>query len=249
MVRLVINLTKLVAGLSLGLAAILILILTGLWLLVARDLPNPRDILARPLSNCADGTVAQPADVAKLPEHVREAFIAAEQPDFWTSRATPTMRVFLLIFHRPATGRGAELSAQLASNQIAEAFPGKGRTLISHFRVIVQADRIEFYLTKDEILSRVLDWACYGNKIASLGCATAFYFAKQPQSLDVGEAALLAGLLKSPNNYNPGRNPDRAIERRAQVLDGMVAAGVISADMAHTANASASPAFKTGKQN
>jgi membrane peptidoglycan carboxypeptidase len=92
---------------------------------------------------------------------------------------------------------------------------------------------LEQELSKEEILSRYLNIAYFGAGAYGIAAASERYFAKEPAKLTLAEAALLAGLVQSPDAHSPiGGDKDRALERRAYVLDSMARTGKITAAQA-----------------
>ena len=83
--------------------------------------------------------------------------------------------------------------------------------------------------TKDEILELYLNKVYFGDGLYGAEAASRGYFGKPAAQLTIGEAALLAGLVKSPSAYAPTVNPQRAVARRNVVLQAMVGSGAIDA--------------------
>ena len=98
----------------------------------------------------------------------------------------------------------------------------------ARFREIIVASRVESALTKAEILELYLNSAYLGRGSWGVEMAARSYFGKSAKALTLGEGAMLAGLLKGPNFFNPDRRPERAKERLAYVLGRMQEDGVIS---------------------
>ncbi|GAB3812562.1 hypothetical protein GCM10027605_54540 [Micromonospora zhanjiangensis] len=97
---------------------------------------------------------------------------------------------------------------------------------------------LEHKISKDEILNRYLNIAYFGAGAYGIDAASQRYFGKSPAKLTLAEAALIAGLVQSPDVYSPiGNAPDQALARRAYVLDSMVKMGHITADQAAQAKA------------
>ena len=99
---------------------------------------------------------------------------------------------------------------------------------------------LEQVATKQEILAGYLNLAFFGNQINGIEAAANYYFGVKAADLDIPQAALLAGMLKSPNDYKPDdpANLDRAKSRRNYVIDNMRDAGYITGAQASEAKAS-----------
>ena len=105
---------------------------------------------------------------------------------------------------------------------------GEDVTYERKIREIIVASRVESTLTKAEILELYLNSAYLGRSSWGVEMAARSYFGKSAKALTLGEGAMLAGLLKGPNFFNPDRRPERAKERLAYVLGRMQEDGVIS---------------------
>src|SRR5581483_10053156 len=95
-------------------------------------------------------------------------------------------------------------------------------------REMIVASRLENTLSKNDILELYLNSAYLGRGSWGIEMAARSYFGKSAKDLTLTEGAMLAGLLKGPNYYNPDRHPDRIKERLAYVLDRMQEDGAIS---------------------
>src|SRR5205814_812942 len=87
--------------------------------------------------------------------------------------------------------------------------------------------RIESAFSKDQILELYLNKVYFGDGLYGVEAASQGYFGKSPAQLSVAEAALLAGLVKSPSTYAPTVNLQRAVARRNVVLQAMLDNGAI----------------------
>ncbi|WP_027660075.1 transglycosylase domain-containing protein [Salinispora fenicalii] len=110
------------------------------------------------------------------------------------------------------------------------------QTVERKLQEIRYANALEQQLSKDEILNRYLNIIYFGSGAYGISAASQRYFAKTPAELTLSESALLAGLVQSPEAYNPiDGDQEAALVRRGYVLDAMVATGEISADEAAAA--------------
>ena len=112
----------------------------------------------------------------------------------------------------------------------------KKRDLKTKVREAVLALRLEHEMTKNQILEKYLNTIYFGNGAYGIQAAVERYFGERdPRLLTLGQAALLAGLIQSPETLNPITHPDRAARRRATVLDAMIDTKVITAEQARVA--------------
>lgn len=160
-----------------------------------------------------------------VPAHVKHAFIAAEDGDFFDHRGIDyfgLIRAILLeIKHRTIGGRrvgGSTITQQTARTMLLSSTQTYGRKI----KEMVLAQRIEKALTKDEILHLYLNQIYFGNGAHGIEEAALTYFSKSATKLTLYEAAALASIPKSPNRINPFGDAERLRGRQHYVLDQMV---------------------------
>ncbi|MEA2977944.1 MAG: penicillin-binding protein, partial [Alphaproteobacteria bacterium] len=135
------------------------------------------------------------------------------------------------VLHRGVSQGGSTITQQLAKN----LFLTQERTLTRKVQELVLALWLEHKFSKTEILELYLNRVYFGAGAYGVEAATQRYFGKPARQITLAEAAMLAGLVKSPSRLGPIRNPDGA-ERRAQtVLVAMADTKLISDDMAKVA--------------
>ena len=117
---------------------------------------------------------------------------------------------------------GSTITQQVAKNLLV----GDDVTYERKMREMIVASRLESMLSKAEILELYLNSIYLGRGSWGIEMAARSYFGKSAKELTLAEGAMLAGLTKGPNFYNPDRHPDRAKERLAYVLGRMQADGV-----------------------
>src|SRR3954453_11570560 len=113
----------------------------------------------------------------------------------------------------------SSITQQLARNSL----PLGGRTLHRKLLEAMVALRIEGKFTKQQILELYINRIYFGSGCYGVETASQAYFGKHASKLNLSEAALLAGLIRSPNRFSPLRNPEGAALQRNTVLDRMVA--------------------------
>jgi membrane peptidoglycan carboxypeptidase len=177
------------------------------------------------------------ASLSAYPPVLVDALLASEDSRFWwhpgvdpigTGRALVTN----LVGGRVLEG-GSTLTQQLARSLHPELV-GQGETLGRKWRELLVALQLEARFSKGELLLSYLNRVYLG---VGWGFedASRHYFAKPAARLQLEEAALLVGLLPSPNGYNPCSDPTAALEARNRVLLKMVDAGKLSAEAARRA--------------
>ena len=87
-----------------------------------------------------------------------------------------------------------------------------------------------FFFDKNEILTLYFNTVDFGNNAFGISSAAEYYFSKKPMDLSIDESAILIGLLKATNYYNPKANPDNSFGRRNVVLSQMTKYGFLTED-------------------
>src|SRR6476619_5034950 len=159
--------------------------------------------------------------LADIPEHVQKAFLAAEDRRFYQHKGIDErglIRAF--IGNLASSGRpqgGSTITQQIVKNLLV----GEDLTYERKICEVIVASRVEHALSKAEILELYLNFVYLGRSSWGIELAARTYFGKSAKELTVEEGALLAGLTKGPNYFNPDRHPGRAQERLAYVLSRM----------------------------
>lgn len=178
---------------------------------------------------------APPVDVDSLPDYVPAAFIAIEDRRFYHHPGFDPIGMVRAMIANMRAGRvvqgGSTLTQQLAKN----LFLTPDQTLKRKVQEIMLAVWLELKFSKKEILGLYLNRVYFGAGAYGIEAASQRYFDKSARELTVGEAALLAGLLKAPSRYSPLAEEERAAGRATVVLNEMEEAGVITAEQREAA--------------
>jgi penicillin-binding protein 1A len=170
--------------------------------------------------------------LADIPEHVRQAFLAAEDRRFYEHHGIDErgiIRAFIdNLAHSGRPAGGSTITQQVVKNLLV----GEDLTYERKIREMVVASRVERALSKAEILELYLNSVFLGRSSWGIELAARSYFGKSAKELTLEEGALLAGLVKGPNSYSPDRHPGRARERLAYVLSRLREDGVIAGERA-----------------
>ncbi len=167
----------------------------------------------------------RPVLLAELPPHVVRAFLAAEDARFLSHPGIDPIGLLRAAWVNVRGGTirqgGSTITQQLAKN----TFLTPERSWLRKVREVFYAIILEVRLSKEEILETYLN-TIYLGRIGSIGmygigAASRAFFGREPRDLEVGEAALIAGVIRSPNPDSPVRHPKRALARRNTVLDEM----------------------------
>jgi penicillin-binding protein 1A len=174
--------------------------------------------------------------VAKLPKHVGGAVVAIEDRRFYEHTGFDPRGMASAIVGALDGGRmrGASTITQQTARLL---FLNQDRTLERKAVELAYAVQLERAYTKPQILGMYMSRAYYGSGAYGYEAAAQRYFNKPAAKLSIKEAAMLAGILKSPTNYNPIERPEQCLERANLVIDVMAETGVITAAQAAKAKA------------
>jgi len=173
-----------------------------------------------------------------VPRVMIQAVVAGEDREFFRHSGVDPAGIARAIYQGV---RGTSVSRQGASTitqqYVKTVFLTPEVSLGRKLREAALAIKLEQQLTKEEILERYLNQIYFGRGAYGVEAASQAYFDVPAKQLNLEQAALLAGLIRSPNTSDPSREPEVAKRRRASVLDGMVEIGSITKAQAATANA------------
>ncbi|MEG3176948.1 PBP1A family penicillin-binding protein [Sphingomonas sp. RB3P16] len=173
-----------------------------------------------------------PVDAAKLPANVTNAFLAIEDRRFRSHWGVDPRGIARAFFHN-VTSKGRDQGGSTITQQLAKnAFLDSDRTAARKIREVMIAFWLEAWLTKDQILSRYLSNVYFGDNVYGLRAAARHYFARKPENLSIGQAAMLAGLVKAPSKLAPTTNLAGARARAKLVVAAMVDAKLLDRDEA-----------------
>jgi len=169
-----------------------------------------------------------PVALATLPDYLPAAVLSVEDRRFYGHPGIDPIGLARASWVNLRAGRvvqgGSTITQQLAKN----LFLTNERTFRRKAQEMLLALWLERKFTKDEILSLYLNRVYFGGGAWGVEAASWRYFDKPAREVTLGEAALLAGLLKAPSRYNPSNDVARAEARATVVLDVMVEAGRIT---------------------
>ncbi|WP_425410166.1 transglycosylase domain-containing protein [Hyphococcus sp.] len=221
------------------------IVLAAVFAYFARDLPDTSALwkegeTRRVTLLAADGApimrqgVAQgaPVKLANLPDYVPDAVLAVEDRNFYHHFGANPLSILRALIVNANEGAvrqgGSTITQQLAKN----VFLTGEQTIKRKIQELMLAFWLERKFTKQEILTLYLNRVYFGAGAYGVDAASYRYFGKSARRLQLGEAAVLAGLLKAPSRYAPTNNPDDAGRRGRLVIEQMVEAGFISRQQA-----------------
>ena len=170
----------------------------------------------------------------QVSENFRKAILAREDERFYAHGAVDPIGI-VRAFTKNLQGKreGASTITQQLASDIFQLKRGEKRgdlprQLDRKFLEIAIAMRLESTLEKDEILEAYINQINWGRQIKGIGEASRIYFEKHPSELTLSQSALLAGIVRGPDSFNPFKSMDAATRERNTTLERMVNAGAIT---------------------
>ena len=183
--------------------------------------------------------------IKELPPYLPRAFVAIEDRRFFSHFGIDPIGLIRAaaanVLRRGVSQGGSTITQQLAKN----LFLTQERTLWRKMQEVVLALWLERRFSKTEILELYLNRVYFGSGAYGVEAAAQRYFGKPAREVKVAEAAMLAGVVKSPSRLAPSRNPDGAERRARAVLAAMTELGFVTETMAKSALAQPAHAIKT----
>ena len=219
-------------------ALLVMLFLIAAWLWTTTDLPSARSTSAAAVLLDRDGNelalLAQEGlrlevDLDEVAPVAVDALVAAEDQRFYEHTGIDPVGLGRAVWNNltdDSTQGGSTLTQQLVKN----AYLTSDRTFSRKVREAVLAVKLERTEDKDEILERYLNTVYFGRGAYGIEAAARTYFDSTAADLSPERAALLMGMLRSPERLEPGRDLEAATNRRNQVLATMVEMGALTAE-------------------
>lgn len=175
--------------------------------------------------------------IGQVSRHFQNALLAREDSRFYQHLGVDPIGIaracFKNLVHLHAREGASTLTQQLARNSFDLGGKNLHRKLLEAFVAV----RIERSRTKDQILESYVNRIYFGSGLFGVDTASRAYFNKPSAKLTLGEAAVLAGLIRSPNRFSPFKNMEGALKQRDTVLERMVHVDMISQREADQAKA------------
>ena len=156
------------------------------------------------------------------------AVLAREDARFYLHQGIDWRGILRALVHDVLSGSAKEGASSITQQLARNSLPLGGRTISRKLLEAMVALRIERQFTKQQILELYVNRIYFGNGCYGVETASQAYFGKSASQLNLPEAALLAGLIRSPNRFSPLKNPEGAAVQRNVVLDRMVALKTLS---------------------
>ena len=173
----------------------------------------------------------------KIPLDLIHAIVAVEDARFFDHPGLDILGILRAAWTNIKQGGTVEGASTITQQLARSLFLSPERTYSRKIRELILAFKMEFVLTKEQILEQYLNQIYFGHGAYGIGTAALTYFEKDLNDITLPEAAFLAGLPKAPSTYSPYRNPERSKQRQKHVLHRMVQAGYITEALAEEAAA------------
>jgi len=164
----------------------------------------------------------------KISPHLVRALIAIEDQRFYEHRGVDAVRIVGAVLANLRQGRRAQGGSTITQQLARQSFLSADKTFARKFKEVLVAAQLERTYSKREILELYFNKVYFGNGLYGAEAASLGYFGKHAADLSISEAALLAGLVKSPSTYAPTVSRERALARRNLVLQAMTDTGAIT---------------------
>ncbi len=151
---------------------------------------------------------------SRIPDHVKEAFIAVEDARFYKHHGIDFIRIVGALIQDIKAGAFVQGGSTITQQLAKMLFLKPERSIKRKIKEAALSIQIEKHYTKDEILALYLNQAYFGARAYGIESASQTYFGKTAEHISIAEAALLAALPKAPSKYSPYKNPKKALKRR-----------------------------------
>ena len=223
----------LVTSVAVPIGVITTVLAAFIFLPLPASLPEPKDIVESQTSHILDingkqiATIQKadqniPVDPKDIPQVLKAAVIASEDRNFYKHGGVDlrgTARALWADLRNRGTVQGGSTITQ---QYVKNAYTNRKRNVTRKVREAVLASQLERQYDKETILFKYLQSVYLGNRAVGVGAAAETYFRKPVSQLTLSEAALLSGLIPAPSDYEPRGHPDRAEQRREDVLKKML---------------------------
>ncbi|MGB3859607.1 MAG: transglycosylase domain-containing protein [Ornithinimicrobium sp.] len=227
-----------------GLGLLAVLALAGVFAVAyaSTDIPDPNEFAESQssiiyyadgeteMARFTGGTNRESVPLDEVPDHVQKAMLSAEDRTFYENEGvsiTGTARAAWRNLTSDSTQGGSTITQQYVKNY----YLTNEQSYRRKFQELMISVKIDNELSKDEILERYLNTIYYGRGAYGTQTAAQAYFGKDVGDLDVSEGAFLAAVTNAPSLLDPAYaegNQERAEERFAYIIDGMVSQGWLS---------------------
>ncbi|MBU1567338.1 MAG: transglycosylase domain-containing protein, partial [Proteobacteria bacterium] len=168
----------------------------------------------------------------EIPNLLIETLLAIEDRNFYSHHGIAPLGIARALLANIRAGKTVQGGSTLTQQLVKNLFLNRERTLWRKVMEAVMAPILEYYYSKDEILTTYINEVFLGQDdnraVHGFGLASQFFFRRSLQDLSADQIAVLVGMVKGPSYYDPRRNPENCLARRNVVLESMVTRGILS---------------------
>jgi penicillin-binding protein 1A len=164
----------------------------------------------------------------QVPNSAKLAFLAAEDAGFYEHEGINYLGLARALVANLRAGRTVQGGSTITQQVVKNVLLDSSRSLRRKVREFLLSLRLEQSLSKDEIFWLYLNHIYLGHARYGVEEAARYYFGKHARELGLDEAAILAGVIASPENYSPRRDAEKALKRRHFVMDQMLRKGFVT---------------------
>jgi penicillin-binding protein 1A len=168
--------------------------------------------------------------IEEFPDHLKQAILAAEDDNFYRHKGIDYVGITRAAFANLSAGSARQGASTITQQVARNFFLSSERTLTRKIYEMLLAFKIEANMSKDQILEVYMNQIFLGQRAYGFTQAAQAYYGKAVKDISIAEAAMLAGLPKSPSGINPVSNPKRAAIRQQYVLRRMKELDFITAE-------------------
>lgn len=167
----------------------------------------------------------------RIPDHVKSAFLAAEDAAFYQHEGLDYLGLVRALIVNVRAGEVRQGGSTITQQVVKNVLLDRERSYKRKIRETILAYRIEKTLTKEQILGMYMNHLYLGHGRYGVEEAARFYFGKHVEQLDVGEGALIAGIVAAPERFSPRKSEALARSRRSYVLGQMLKKGFMTQEV------------------
>ncbi len=219
----------------------LMVIATGYYFIVTGGVSLSDEKLSLPMDNLllydangeqivtvGNGKIGNVTKFVNVPEKTKLAFVDTEDKRFFYHGGFDYKRIVKSAYNNLRFRSFKQGASTISQQLVKNTHLSQEKTLTRKLREWKLTKQLEKKYSKEQILEKYLNVIYFGHNCFGLTSAADFYFGKTPVELDLADSAILAGLVKSPNNYSPFKNPVNCQKRKESVLNAMLKNGHIN---------------------
>ncbi len=180
------------------------------------------------IHNALPASLKETVRLQDIPKKTQLAFIDTEDKRFFTHNGFDIRRIARAALNNLKAHSFKEGASTISQQLIKNTHLSQEKTVKRKLKEFKLTRQLEKKYSKDEILEKYLNSIYFGHNCFGIRAAAEFYFGKSPSELSLADSAILAGLVKSPNNYSPFKKPENCAKRKNTVLSAMLKNGNIS---------------------